>query len=1105
MANPTTRELFFGLKVFQIILSITLALCFVTQAQAATLVRYPSTSDTSIAFVAHDQLWIAPLVGGTARRLTHDPDAVTTPRFSPDGRWIAYTDRHGGLHDVFVVAAKGGEPKRLTFEASSSEDGALVVGWTPDSHRVVFLSHRTSPFAGLVRAFTVPVDGGMAQPLPLDRAGMLSFAPSGNTIAYNRIFRNLRLRKRYIGGDEQDIYTYNFDTRVLTRITDWKGTDTAPMWFNRKIYFLSDRGSDFRANIWSYDLDTKAFRQITHFANYDVDWPSLGGSTISFQQGGRLYAIDLPSERLHQINVDVPEDDEHTAVHTVHAGSSARVTDAMGKVDYALSPSGDGLLLSARGDLFLVGPHAVGKNLTHTTAADEDHPAWSPDGRTIAYETDVGGEQQIAVRPAAGGTERIVSRFATGYFYTPVWSPLGDSVAVADANHSLWWIHLNGKAAQLIASDPYSEIRDAAFSPDGKWLAYSTQRPSQVRAIHLHELASGKDTIVSSPMESDRNPVFTPDGRLLIFVSQRNEQPFVSDRDDESLVATLNSDGLYAATLDSKTPSPLVSITREGAPDVKEPMRVDVDGLMLRAVALPVTPAVISTLDARGSQLFYQTKPPQLIDGDLVGSKSALHVFDLATLRDRIVVDDLDNASVSADGTKIAFHRNGTWRIAAPQSSGPSDGEAMDLTQLSATVDPRREWAEMFENTWRLDRDVFFNEKMNGSPWQAVHDAYAKLLPGLGSEDDFLYLLGQMQGEIASSHTFIERSSSSDPSKPIHTALLGADYVLEPNSGRYRITRIYPGDQTRAGLRGPLGEPGLKLSVGDYLLAIDGHDLQAPADPDSLLAGATGNVTLTVASSLTTATHEITVTPIISETDVRKQAWIEKNRRDVERLSNGRLGYIFLTDFFNEGSKDFFRQFYPQRNKEGLVIDIRWNGGGFTSQAVLDVLRRELAGVFVNRERAVTPLPAATAPKVMVTLINYGSGSDGDQFPYFFRKFGLGKLIGERTWGGVQGINGAWKLMDGTSIWIPKDALASLDGHWVIENEGVAPDIAVTAEPDESLTGKDAQLTAAVKTALEQLDRSPSKMLQAPNLLPAYPPAGNVPGASFDHGMQRRD
>lgn len=1084
--------------MFKIISLAALAFCVVAQAHATTLMRYPSTSATRIAFVAYDQLWTAPIAGGAAHRLTHDPGAVTTPRFSPDGRWIAYTARHGGLRDVFVIASEGGEPRRLTFEASSSADGALVVGWTPDSRRVVFLSHRASPVAGLVRAFTVPVEGGAAEPLPLDRAGMMSFAPSGNTIAYNRNFRNLELRKRYIGGQEQDIYTYDFNTRILTRITNWKGTDTAPMWFGRKIYFLSDRGAGFRANIWSYDLDSKIFRQITHFANYDVDWPSLGGSTISFQQGGQLYAIDLPSERLHQINVDVPNDGEYTAAHTVLVGSSVRVTDAMHKVDYALSPSGDALLLSARGDLFIVGPHTAGENLTHTTGVDEDHPAWSPDGRTIAYQTDVSGGQQIAVRPIAGGAERLLTRFRTGYFYTPVWSPLGDSLAVADVHHSLWWIHLNGKAPQLIASDPYAEIRDAAFSPDGKWLAYSTQRPSRVRAIHLHDLASGKDTIVSSPMESDRNPVFTVDGRLLIFISQRNEQPFVSDRDDESLIATLNSDGLYAATLDRHTRSPLVSPTSPAAPEKKESIHIDIDGLMSRAVALPVTPSVISTLDARGSQLFYLTKPPQLIGGDLAGSKSALHAFDLDTLKDRIVLEGIDNASLSADGTKVAFRRDGKWRIAATKSTDTDNGDTIDLSRLSTLVDPRREWAEMFENTWRLDRDVFFNEKMNGSPWQAVHDAYAKLLPKLGSQDDFLYLLGQMQGEIASSHTFIERGAGSDLQKPIYTALLGADYVLEPKSGRYRFAHIYRGDQTRPDLRGPLGEPGLAVKEGDYLLAIDGHDLLAPADPDSLLAGATGKVTLTVASSLSAPSHEIEVTPITNEMDLRKQAWIAKNRLDVDHLSNGRLGYIFLTDFDDDGSKDFVRQFYPQRNKAGLIIDVRWNRGGFTSQAVLDVLRRELAGVFVNRERAVMPLPSATAPKVMVTVINYGSSSDGDQFPYFFRKFGLGKLIGERTWGGVQGINGAWKLMDGSSIWIPKDALASLDGHWVIENEGVEPDIAVTSTPDEPLTGKDAQLIAAVKTALEQINRLPAKILQSPNLLPAYPAGGNVPGASFN-------
>ena len=422
----------------------------------------------------------------------------------------------------------------------------------------------------------------------------------------------------------------------------------------------------------------------------------------------------------------------------------------------------------------------------------------------------------------------------------------------------------------------------------------------------------------------------------------------------------------------------------------------------------------------------------------------------------------------------------------------------VNLSNLTATIDPRQEWAEMFENTWRLDRDVFFSKVMNGTDWQAVHDAYVKLLPYVGSQDDFLYLLGQMQGEMASSHTFIDPGIETDAIPPVHTGLLGADYTLDSASGRYRIAKIYVGDQTRPAMRGPLGKPGLDVREGDYLLAVNGRELKAPDDPDKLLVGLTSGVTLTIGPDPSGPYHEIKVQPLTEDTRLRQHDWIEHNRDEVDRLSRGHLGYVFVTNFSAEGAGDFVRQFYPQREKEGLIFDVRWNGGGFTSQSVLDVLRRELAGVFVNREEALSTLPTATAPRVMVAITNYGSASDGDQFPYFFHKFNLGKVVGERTWGGVQGINKDWTLMDGTPLTIPKDSLASLDGHWVIENEGITPDIPAEPSPDEAVTHKDSELELAVRTALEQLQLKPPRVLKAPKPLPAYPPQGDVPGASFD-------
>ncbi|WP_428394242.1 S41 family peptidase [Lichenicoccus sp.] len=1069
--------------------------CSFSEASAAraTLMRYPNASADRLAFVARGQLWIAPLTGGRARELTHDPGDVVAPRLSPDGRHIAFTRWVAGARDVYVIPSNGGKERRLTFDGKGGDGDNLTLGWTPDGARIVFLSSHGASNREQYRAFAVPFKGGLPEDLGLDRAGLMSFSPDGRSIVLNRNFRNFELRKRYVGGKHQNLYAYAFASRRLTRLTNWTGTDTDPMQIGRRVYFISDRGPDFRQNIWVLDLDTRRFHQITHFTDFDVDWPSLGAGGITFQEGGGLYRLDPATERVSELKPDLPEDGAPGASREAEVGEAVRAKDALGGLDYDLSPNGAALLVSARGDIVQVPVHGAASDLTRTTGVDEDHPSWSPDGKWIAYTTDADGEQQIVLQSVASGAARLLTHSHADYFYSAVWSPVGDMMAVADANHALWLVPLDASGLRLVARDPYAEIRDASFSPDGCWLAYSTQRPTRLRAIHLHELASGRDLVVSSPMESDRMPVFTPDGRYLAFVSQRNEQPFVSDRDDESLISTLNSDGVYIAPLSRMGGAP-----GKGTPASTErnagTVRVDIDGLISRAVALPVTPAVITTLQARGDVLFYEARPPKLIDGELAGLQPALHALDLATLSDRKLVEGLSSYSLSADGTTVAFRRGDQWMVAStpPHAGAPV---VLDFSAIRVPVDPHRGWIEMLQNAWRLDRDVFFNPAMNGTHWQAVHDAYARLWPQIDSEQDFLYLLGQMQGEIASSHTFIDASPAVGPKAPPRTPLLGADYALDTVSGHYRIARIYPGDQSRPALRGPLGAPGLGVVEGDYLLAVDGHELRAPTPPLAAFIGLKGRLSLTVAHTLDGLRRNVVIDPVYDDLPIRRLAWTTDNRALVDHLSGGQLGYVALSDFDDEGSKEFVRQFYPQLDKQGLIFDDRWNRGGFTSQAVLDVLRRLREGVFVNRERALSPLPTAAPPAAMIVIANNFSASDGDQFPYFFRKYRLGPVVGTRTWGGVQGINGAWHLMDGTGIFIPKDALGDRDGNWVIENAGVAPDFAADTAPSDP-PGADPQIEAAVRAGLEQLQRHPALPALTPAWLPAYPAAGNVPGAS---------
>jgi tricorn protease len=1105
--------------------ALLLGFAALTQIASAgpTLMRFPTLHGDTIVFEAHGNLWQVARTGGVASRLTSEPGYDLMPRFSPDGRWIAFTGSYQGNQDVYVIPAGGGDAKRLTFHSDVVDKAPtrwgpdnMVVTWTPDSKDVVFLSRRVAWNSWYGRLFAVPVDGGLPALLPLDRGGLMTYSPDGKSIAYNRIFRNFRTWKRYDGGLAQDVYTYNFDTKKLDRITDWKGTDTAPMWYGRKIYFLSDRDSSRRENIWVYDLDSKQFSQVTHFTDYDIDFPSLGDTGIVFQQGGALWVLDLPDEQLHRLDVSVADDGTRTGPRYVETSKFIRDNDTAGQTDYALSPNGKRAVFSARGDLFTVpAEHGATRDLTNTSNADEDHPSWSPDGKTVAYTTDADGEQQIAIRPADGGAEKILTHFKSGFLYTPLWSPDSKHFAVSDGNHRLWLIDVdNGKTSQ-VAQDSRSEIHDQSFSPDGRWLAYSLTGANQQRGIWLYSLESAKATRVSESMANDDAPVFSPDGKYLYFVSTRHENPTLSE--SEFNVATLKMNGVYVVTLSKGEASPFAPRSDEGAVETKKdekkvpwkpgaikPIKIDLAGLMARAVPLPIPAADITSLDARDDKVYYMTTAPQMIDGPLPGEKSALHVYDMKERKDAVVVEDLAGYSLSADGEKVLYKKNGTkeptYEIvdAAPPKGGDKAKPAtLDLSHMIARIEPTQEWAEMFNNAWRLERDLFFNPKMNGVDWQAVHDAYAKLLPLVGSRDDLTYLIGEMQGELGNSHTYVGGGDDADPTKAMPTALLGVDFALDPASGRFRFNEIYPGDNTRPQYRSPLTEPGIDVRRGDYLLAVNGHELEAPADPYSAFIGLGGEpVTLTVSDKPDGKRRQVTVDPIENELSVREKAWIDHNREVVDRLSGGKIGYIYMSDMEALGMDQFVRQFYPQLDKEALIIDDRYNGGGFIDQIVLERLRRILIGMSTNREEAALTIPQQLIDGPKVCLINHYSASDGDIFPFYFRKYGLGPLIGTRTWGGVRGIRGYWGLLDGGYITVPEDSLYGTQSEWVIENHGVDPDMNVETDPGQLLAGHDAQLEAGVNYLMKELAKKPGGLPPPPPMLPAYPPDGQVPPPS---------
>jgi tricorn protease len=1101
--------------------------CGAARADDATLMRFPTLHGDKIVFEAHGTLWSVDRAGGSAVRLTAEPGFELMPRFSPDGKWIAFTGQYAGNRDVYAIPAAGGEARRLTFHSDVVPDAPLrwgpdnmVVAWTPDSKSVVFLSRREAWNSWYGKLFSVAVEGGPAEDLPLDRGGLLSYSPDGKSIAYNRIFRNFRTWKRYDGGLAQDIETYDFATRKLARITDWTGTETAPMWYGKTIYFLSDHDSNRRENIWAYDTEAKTFREITHFTDYDADFPSLGDTGIAFQQGGSLYVLDLPSEQLHRLDVRVPDDGMHTRPRFVDAKDFIREQDTADQTDFALAPNGKRVLLAARGDIFsLPAEHGDTRDLTETSGADEDHPAWSPDGQTIAYTTDGSGEQQVAIRPALGGPEKLLTHFAEGFLYQPVWAPGGDRLAISDGEHRLWLVEAAGGEAKQIAQDPWAEIHDYSWSPDGKWLAYSVNDPNRISAIWLYGVDAGKATRVSAARDNDWMPRFDPEGKYLWFLSTRHENVVMNDRDQNAI--TVKSAGIYGATLAADAASPLAPPSDEGAVEGPKPgdaakpgdkpdadawkpiaipaIHIDLAGLADRAVALPIPAAEISGLEIRKDRIFYMSGPAHLIEGTLPGEKPAFHQFDLKERKDTVIVDDLDRYSLSADGKKLLYKKDKDWGIvdAAPGADGKprTDRKPVDISHMRVQIDPRQEWREMFLAAWRLERDLFFNSKMNGVDWNGVRAAYEKLLPLAGSREDLNYLVGEMQGELGNSHTYVGGGDEDDPTPKTPTGLLGADLAWDKASGHYVFAKIYRGDNTRDDYKSPLTQPGIAVKEGDLLLAVDGHAPRGDADPYSLLVGKTeGTVRLTIADSPSAKPRDVEIEPIKSELSLRQLDWIEHNRAVVDRLSGGRIAYIYLSDMEALGMQQFVRQFYNQLDKRALIVDDRWNGGGFIDEIVLERLRRVLVGMATNRERIAQTIPDSLIDGPKTCLINHYSASDGDIFPFYFRKYGLGPLIGTRTWGGVRGIRGLWHLLDGGYITIPEDSLYGLDSQWVMESRGVSPDTEVEDSPGDLLAGHDVQLETAVSYLIDELKKRPAgapPLPKPPELLPAYPPPGH--------------
>jgi tricorn protease len=1117
-------------RVLKLLLMGWLCCAMMVRAQEVPegrLMRFPDVYKDRIVFSHAGDLWLVSSSGGAARRLTTHPGLELFPKFSPDGKWIAFTGQYDGNFNVYVIPAEGGEPKQLTFlpdVASVAErmgPNNMVITWFPDAKRILFLSRRDTYNTWFGRLFSVSLDGGLPEKLPIDKGGLTSFSPDGTRIAYNRIFRNFRTWKRYMGGMAQDIAIYDFKNQTYERITDYPGTDTYPMWHGDTIYFGSDRGPEKRMNLYSYDLKTHANRQLTNFKDYDVNWPSLGPDSIVFENGGYLYVFDLQTEHARKVAITLPGDRPLAREHWTEV--SRLITD------FDLSPEGKRALFTARGDVFTV-PAKEGsiRNLTQTPGIREKNAVWSPDGKWVAYLSDRTGEDELYMVAQDGmGKEVRITTDGKVFRLPPVWSPDSKKLLFADKSVRLYYVDLAEKQPVLIDQGKYGDIMDYAWSPDSQWVTYAKAVENTYRVIYFYSLPGRKITPVTTSFTDSWNPAFDPGGKYLYFLSNRdyNEVLGVYDFEFSNPKATR----VYVVTLRSDLPSPFAPKSdesgakkpaspeaskeekkREEAKEFREvpkDFRIDLAGITDRVVALPIPPGRLARLDASKDFVFYVTHPIEGLSGPVPGESPAIHVFDLKEPKDSVLIAGADNYVLSFDGKKLLYsvprgpsggeeeevppapRTYGIIDAKPPEKEPHKVGEgALNLAVMRAEVDPPAEWRQIFNEVWRQQRDYFFEPSMNGVDWEKERERYAPLLPYLADRYDLTYVLGEMIGELANSHTYVGGGDYPDL-KPVNVGVLGVDFEADTEHGLYRFRKIYRGENWAAPLRSPLTEPGVGVTEGDYLLAVNGRALRVPQNPyEPFVNTVNENVTLTVNSKPgEEGARTVVVKPLGSELSLRELDMINTNRRRVEEATGGRVGYVYLPDMSAPGLNEFVKQYFPQIRKEGLIFDVRYNGGGFVDQIIFERLRRVLAGMESARNFESGTIPDVVFHGYMVCVTNEYAASDGDFFTYFFKKYQLGPVIGMRTWGGVRGIRGYIPLMDGGYVTRPEFSLYGLDSQWLIENRGVAPDIEVDNTPDLVMKGHDPQLEKAIEVVMKEIREHPKKLPPRPPDLPAYP------------------
>jgi tricorn protease len=1088
----------------------------------ARMLRYPDVSATQIAFVYAGDIWVAPKTGGEAMRLSSPKGEETFPRFSPDGSQLAFSGNYDGNVDIYVVPSAGGLPKRLTYHG----DPDRMLEWYPDGKSILFATSRTSEKDRFNKLYKISATGGLPEKLPVPYGEFGAISPDAKTLAYIPISVDFRTWKRYRGGMNSAIWLFDLTTFASKNLTGNDAANSQPMWHGATLYFLSDRDKNRRANIWAYDTQKDKFRQITTFDEFDTHFPNIGPEDMVFENGGRLYVMNLATEKYSEVHIQVLTDRATLKPHLEDVSDAVRDPD--------ISPTGKRAVFEARGELFTVpAEHGVVRNLTRSSGVAERTPSWSPDGKTLAYFSDKTGEYELTLRPADGsGTEEILTKLGAGFRYRPFWSPDSRKLVFIDQAMKIYVHDLDTKQTRQIGKqlwlyqDGLSGLK-FSWSKDSRWIAYPQDMENRHGAIALYDTKDSKSHIVTSGYYDDDLPVFDPDGKYLYYTSGREFNPVYSDLDESWIYP--NTYQLVAVPLRHDVPSPLAprnddegqkkekqkdkekkqpepkehkkdepqlsekkddkesatdkADTKDKSADDKDekkeekppqPVEIDLADFERRAVVLPPKAGRFADLAAVSDKLIYR----QLPRAGAAEEKSNLMYYDLEKREDKSVLEDVDGAILAAKGEKLLVWRKKEYAIIEPKD-GQKFEKKLPIKSLEMVIDPAAEWHQLFTETWRLERDYFYDPNMHGVDWKKMRERYGQLLDDAVTRWDVNYVLGELIAELNASHTY-RNGGDVETSKQQGVGYLGVDFSLE--NGAYRLQHIIQPAAWDAEVRSPLAQPGIDVKEGEYLLAVNGLPLDPQVEPYAAFQGlADKPVFLTVNSEpKMEGSREVLVQTLASEARLRHLAWIEKNRKKVEEATAGQVGYVYVPDTGRHGQSELVRQFRAQFNKAGLIIDERFNSGGQIPDRFVEMLGRKTLNYWGVRDGHdwTWPQVANSGPKAM--LVNGWSGSGGDCFPFYFQKAGLGPLIGTRTWGGLIGITGAPPLIDGGSVTVPTFGIYSTKGEWIIEGHGVDPDITVVDDPTVMAKGGDPQLERAIQEVLQQLKTNPPPDVHKP-------------------------